>query len=299
LPAVSIVIPSFNRGHCIRACIGSVLTQTVGDMEIIVVDDASRDDTAAQVSAIGDPRIRYLRHESNKGGAAARNTGIQAARAEYVAFLDSDDAWSPDKLEKQLRHLENKGIGYGFSYTWLIGRDPQGREIWRTDRSIDGLAVMELLVENCVGTFSSVMARRSALLAVGGLDEKMRSCQDWDLYVRLNALTRVCCLEEHLVFYRQDSGDKYRISASPASIVSGHRRMLQKLEARYADLPAEARAGSLRGFSRAFATAGAVGDVLRTGTRMLQIAPSASNLLVLMRMLAGSMKRNVTRNLGY
>jgi glycosyltransferase involved in cell wall biosynthesis len=299
MPTVSVVIPSFNRGHCIQACIGSVLAQTFRDMEVIVVDDASRDDTAAQVSAIGDPRIRYLRHESNKGGAAARNTGIQAARAGYVAFLDSDDAWSPDKLEKQLRHLDAKGPAYGFSYTWFIGRDPQGREVWRMDKSIDGLAVVDLLVENCVGTFSSIVARRDALLAVGGLDEKMRSCQDWDLFVRLNALTRVCCLEEYLVSYLQNSGDKHRISANPTSIVMGHRRMLQKLEARYADIPVEARAGSLRGFSRAFAAAGAVGDVLRTGTRMLRTAPSASNLLVLMRMLAGSMKRSVTRNLGY
>jgi glycosyltransferase involved in cell wall biosynthesis len=299
MPAVSVVIPSFNRGHCIQACVGSVLAQTLHDLEVIVVDDASRDDTAVQVAALGDPRIRYLRHESNKGGAAARNTGIQAAQAEYVAFLDSDDAWSPEKLEKQLRHLAGKGPAYGFSYTWLIGRDPQGREIWRTNRSIDGLGVVDLLVENCVGTFSSVMARRSVLLAVGGLDEKMRSCQDWDLYVRLNAVTAVCCLEDHLVSYLQNSGDKHRISANPASIVAGHRRMLQKLEARYDGIPAEARAGSLRAFSRAFATAGAVGDVLRTGTRMLQTAPSASNLLVLMRMLAGSMKRNVTRNLGY
>lgn len=299
MPAVSVVIPSFNRGHCIQACVGSILAQSFRDLEVIVVDDASKDDTRARISAMPDPRIRYLRHDTNKGGAAARNTGIHAARAEYVAFLDSDDQWAADKLEKQLRHLEAKGADYGFSYTWFIGRDPEGRELWRMDRSIDGLAVVDLLVENCVGTFSSVLARRSALLAAGGLDEKMRSCQDWDLFVRLNAVTRICCLEEYLVDYLQNSADKHRISANPASIVLGHRRMLRKLEARYPGISAEARAGSLRGFSRAFAAAGAVGDVLHTGTRMLLAAPSAANLAVLVRMLAGSMKRNVTRNLGY
>lgn len=299
MPAVSVVIPSFNRAHCIEACVRSVLAQTFRDLEVIVVDDASKDDTAQRLAAIEDPRVRYLRHETNRGGAAARNTGIQASLAEYVAFLDSDDQWAPEKLERQLRHLEAKGSEYGFSYTWLIGRDPEGREIWRTSKSIDGLAVVELLVENCIGTFSSVLARRSALLAVGGLDERMRSCQDWDLFVRLNAVTRVCCLEEYLVYYLQNRGDKHRISANAASIVLGHRRMLQKLEARFAGIPPEARAGALRGISRAFAAAGSVGDVMRTGTRMLAAAPSASNLAVLLRMLAGSMKRNLTRNVGY
>jgi glycosyltransferase involved in cell wall biosynthesis len=299
MPAVSVVIPSFNRGHCIRACIESVLAQSFQDLEVIVVDDASNDDTRGQVMSVDDPRVRYIAHERNRGGSAARNTGIQASHCEFVAFLDSDDLWAPRKLEKQLQLLQVKGEEYGFVYAWCIANTPDGKEVWRMHKTIDGLAAVELLVENCVGTFSGVVARRNVLTAVGGLDEKMRSCQDWDLFVRLNSVTKVCCVEEYLVIYLQNSNDRHRISANPASIVMGHRRMLQKLEMRYPAMPAEARAGSLRGFSRAFSAAGSVGDVLRTGMRMMRAVPSVANFLILLRMLAGSMKRSLTRNLGY
>src|SRR6202043_1602231 len=99
-------MPTFNRTATVGRAIASVLAQTVGDWELIVVDDASTDDLAGAVTAVGDVRIRLLRHERNRGAAAARNTGIEASRAPLVAFLDSDDERLPMKLERQIAALD-------------------------------------------------------------------------------------------------------------------------------------------------------------------------------------------------
>lgn len=101
-PFVSIVIPTYNRARFLGRLVRSVLNQTYKNFEVIVADDASTDDTAEIIKTFKDDRIRYIRHESNAGAAAARNTGIKASRGEYVAFQDSDDEWLPEKLEKQM-----------------------------------------------------------------------------------------------------------------------------------------------------------------------------------------------------
>lgn len=299
MPRVSVVIPSFNRGYCIKPCIESVLLQSFHDFEVVVVDDGSEDDTKHQVMSIDDPRVRYIAHEANRGGAAARNTGIHASESELVAFLDSDDSWTPEKLEKQLQILNDKGDEYGFVYTWAIWKNPAGEEVWRMDKTIDGLAVPDLIIENCLGTFSSVVARRSVLSRVHGLDESMGSCQDWDLFLRLNAITKVCCVQEYLVSYLQNRNDKHRISANSTSVILGHRRMLQKIERRFPDIPKTTKIAALKRFANTFVLAGSMADVLRTGFRVVRIAPSSDNLRFLMWNIARVIRRIVTRDLGY
>lgn len=101
IPTVSVVIPTYNRAHLVGRAIQSVLNQTYQDFEIIVVDDGSTDNTEEVVKSFNDPRIRYIRHDQNRGGSAARNTGIKMARGEYIAFQDSDDEWLPEKLESR------------------------------------------------------------------------------------------------------------------------------------------------------------------------------------------------------
>ena len=299
MPIVSVVIPSFNRGHCIRACVESVLLQTFDDFEVLIVDDASTDDTRQQVATIADPRVRYLVHEKNKGGAASRNTGIRESRGEFVAFLDSDDRWSAGKLEKQLRHLREKGDTYGFVYTWYVINDSAGEEIGRSDRAVDGLSAVELIAGNCIGTFSSVMARRGVLEAVGGLDEEMRSCQDWDLYLRLNAITKVCCVEEYLVSYLQNRRDRHRISANPTSVILGHRRMLEKMEPILAGSSARTRLAALRNFVNVFVIVGALRDMTDTNMHILRIAPSIASCGFVAWSYARAVKRLLLRDLGY
>src|SRR5215469_600238 len=104
-PRVSVVIPLFNRARTIERALASVQRQSFSDLEIVVVDDASSDGGADKIAGL-DPRLRILRHPANRGAAAARNTGINAARGEYVAFLDSDDEWLPAKLTTQLGVLD-------------------------------------------------------------------------------------------------------------------------------------------------------------------------------------------------
>ena len=106
---ISVILPTYNRRALTLRAIESVLKQTHADLECIVVDDASADDTAQHVRRIADPRVRYVRLEKNGGACAARNAGMALAKGAYIAFQDSDDVWRPDKLEKQLRLIESTG----------------------------------------------------------------------------------------------------------------------------------------------------------------------------------------------
>ncbi len=298
-PLVSVVIPSYNRGHTIAACIDSVLAQTLQDFEIVVVDDASADDTRAQVAAIRDPRLRYIAHERNRGGAAARNTGVQAASGDFIAFLDSDDTWAPRKLELQIACLGERGPEYGVAYTWFIGRDKDGQEVSRSDHSLDGWVSDALLVANYVGTFSSIVVRRDLLERVGGLDEELRSCQDWDLSIRLSRVTKLCCVEDYLVSYLHNGADKHRISSNPRSLIQGHRRMLEKFADDYARLPRDKAARALKGFLDVFASAGSFPDVFRLGCRIVATRRDLRGLGLSCMAMARAAKRRMTRQFGY
>ncbi|NMG31218.1 glycosyltransferase family 2 protein [Aromatoleum evansii] len=298
-PLVSVVIPSYNRGHALGACIASVLGQTLEDFEIVVVDDASTDDTRERVAAIGDARIRYVAHERNRGGAAARNTGVRVARGDFIAFLDSDDGWAPRKLERQIALLGERGPEYGVAYTWFIGRDRDGGEVSRSDHSLDGSVADALLVANHVGTFSSIVVRRDVFECVGGLDEDLRSCQDWDLSIRLSRVTKICCVEDYLVSYFHNGADKHRISSNPASLIQGHRRMLDKFADDYARLPRDRAAQALRGYLDVFAGAGSFEDVLRLGRRMLATTRHPGSALQCGVALARAAKRRMTGRFGY
>ncbi len=105
-PLVSVIIPTYNRADLIGHTLDSAINQSYRNLEIIVIDDGSVDNTEEVVKAIGDSRIRYIRHQTNCGGSTARNTGIEAARGEYIAFLDSDDIWVPNKIQLQLASIQ-------------------------------------------------------------------------------------------------------------------------------------------------------------------------------------------------
>lgn len=186
-PTVSVIIPTYNREHLIGRAIQSVLNQTYQDFEIIVVDDASTDNTQEVVKSFNDLRIRYIRHEKNRGGSAARNTGIRAARGEYIAFLDSDDEWLPEKLAEQIR-VFHQDPECGVVYTDILVVYPDGCELQRRAPKIKGSMFHKLLEANVVGTTSSVLVRRDCFDKVGLFNEELASCQDWDMWIRLARL---------------------------------------------------------------------------------------------------------------
>lgn len=184
-PGVSVIIPTFNRARTLPRALESVLAQTYRDFELLVVDDASTDQTEALVRARADSRIRYLRQETNRGVAAARNRGLAQARAPLIAFLDSDDLWAPQKLARQVALFARSPLRVGLVYTGVETMDEHGL------RSIDlprlrGDAFPALLRGNAIhGGGSNVMIRREAYEVVGGFDETLPAIEDYEYWLRI------------------------------------------------------------------------------------------------------------------
>ncbi|MEL6751702.1 MAG: glycosyltransferase family A protein [Pseudomonadota bacterium] len=181
---VAVIIPAYNRSSSIMRSIDSALAQTFTDIEIIVVDDASTDDTVAVVSAVPDQRVLLVLREENGGASAARNTGIAAATADYVAFLDSDDEWTSDKLAIQLPALKASEPRCLVSCTGVMlhlldrGIDME----FRLDDSTDWIARMASGCDQRPG--STLLARRDVFTTVGDLDTSLARFEDWDWLLR-------------------------------------------------------------------------------------------------------------------
>lgn len=196
---VSVVVPTHERVGALQKAIESVLSQTITDIEIIVVDDASTDDTEAVVSRYDDPRIEYLRHDENRGGSAARNTGIDAAEGEFIAFLDDDDEWRPGKLAAQLDAYDRAAAETGVVYTGIENVDEEGKTNSVKTPQIEGDVTKELLLHNFIGSFSALMVDMETIERTGLLDERFPSWQDWEYYIRLSREAEFAAVSEPLV----------------------------------------------------------------------------------------------------
>ncbi len=262
-PAVSVVIPAYRRAATIRRAIDSALTQTFDDIEVIVVDDASGDGTADIARAVGDARVRVLEHPRNLGGNAARQTGIDAARGRWIAFLDSDDVWLPEKLSRQMTRLTAAGPDYVMCYSWFDLELSNGEFLPARQVRAEGTASPDFLTHHAVGTFSTMVVSREALRQIGGLDLELPACQDWDLVIRLHGAGGICVVPDVLVHYWHGEGDPHRISTRGPSVVEGHRRVYQKLRALYPGMNPDDVVASQQYVAGALAQQGAVLDVLR------------------------------------
>jgi hypothetical protein len=197
VPQVSVVIPVYNAATFVPKAIDSVLRQTMGDLELVVVDDGSTDDTPAAVQAISDPRMRYIR-QKNQGPSVARNTGIRATTGPWVAFLDGDDYWLPTKLEAQLAKAQANPQA-GLVYSGGTYRDVSGAMIADMPATVEGDVLPELLLDNCLaGSTSSAMVRRDVLDKIGLFDESMSCCEDWELWLRVATVTKIAKVDERL-----------------------------------------------------------------------------------------------------
>jgi glycosyltransferase involved in cell wall biosynthesis len=196
---VSVVIPAFNVGWCIRGAIDSVFAQSFRQWELVVVNDGSTDDTKEVLAAYGQS-IRVIDQE-NRGMSAARNAGIRATSGSLIAFLDADDYWLPDKLSKQVDLMQAKP-DIGFCSTWARIENPDGKfiNLWQfRHESTDVLQT--LFVENAAiaGGCSAVVVRKTLLDRVGLFDERLRGFEDPDLWIRLAAVAGYACIDEALV----------------------------------------------------------------------------------------------------
>lgn len=187
MPWVSVIIPTHNRADFLATSIRSVLNQTFEEFELIVVDDASSNATSQVVASFGDPRVHYIRHDQNRGGAAARNTGIANSNAEYVAFLDDDDEWYPEKLARQMRRMLASEPEVAVVYTgYRVVDRATGKVCGRMIPSARGNLYSKLLESNPIGGTSSVLLKRACLEKVGVFDESLPSFQDRDLWIRIS-----------------------------------------------------------------------------------------------------------------
>jgi glycosyltransferase involved in cell wall biosynthesis len=176
---VSVILPVFNRAELLRRCVESVRAQTFADWEIVAVDDASSDDSVAALETFRDPRIRILRHETNRGPSAARNTAIAAARGELFALLDSDDEWLPGKLAAQLAVID-RCEACGCEY-WLV-EDGAEKHVHLPEPA----SWSEVLHTRCeLGNGTTLLVRRDCAEAIGAFDERLRVYEDWDWVLRL------------------------------------------------------------------------------------------------------------------
>lgn len=203
-PIVSVVLTSLNgatRGY-LREAIESVLSQTYRNFDLIIVDDGSTDGTGNLCREYKDPRIRYY-YQENKGLGAARNAGIEQSIGELVCFLDDDDVWFPEKLEKQVAFFNScPDPLIGMVYTSLELIDETGRKCGHQANIADGQIYKRLLYGNIVDAPSSVMIKRQVFDEVGRFKQELFSSEDYEMWLRLSKVFHVYSLGEDLVKYR-------------------------------------------------------------------------------------------------
>ncbi|HEV8715044.1 MAG TPA: glycosyltransferase [Candidatus Binatia bacterium] len=204
MPKVSVIIPTYNRRDFVREAIASVLAQTYDDFELLVVDDGSNDNTAAVVQEFDG--VRYV-FQPNRGVSAARNRGVALSNGEFLAFLDADDLWQPRKLAHQV----------AFFAARADARICQTEEIWLRDdvrvnphnkhRKVGG-DIFARSLELCLVSPSAVMLRRELFERVGGFDESLPACEDYDLWLRIAATEAIHLIETPLVIKRGGHADQ-------------------------------------------------------------------------------------------
>jgi glycosyltransferase involved in cell wall biosynthesis len=228
MPKISVIIPTHNRAEFLRCAITSVLSQTLQDFEVIVVDDASVDNTQEVVRSFGDDRIRYLRHHvtTNKGAASARNTGVLHANGDYIAFLDDDDEWLPDKLKMQLDRLELSPPTLGGVYTGSLEVErSNGKIVSRIIPSKKGRIFDEMIIQNWIGPTSTLILRKQCFEKVGLFDASLSYSEDYDMWLRVSKEYDFDYIAEPLVkFHYHETG----LSNNYQTIVRGREAVLDK-----------------------------------------------------------------------
>lgn len=240
-PLVSVIVPAYNAEAYIANTLDSVLCQTYKNIEVIVVDDGSRDGTTQIVETImrRDGRVTLLR-QSNSGVAAARNRAIEKSRGEYIAPIDADDIWYPQKIDKQVRCMLHEGPSTGLVYVWSVHIDERGLLTGGSNASdIEGDVLVASIFSNFVGNASAPLIRRVCFDRVGGYDvrffkQNAQGCEDSDLYIRIAVSYKYRVVKEFLCGYRKRIGSmsfNYRSMEKSYFVLMGDARQ------RYPDIP--------------------------------------------------------------
>lgn len=229
-PLISVIIPAFNRGKTISYCLNSVLAQTYENIEVIVVDDCSTDNTVEVVKNYTDPRVRCIVSEKNSGAQATRNRGIRAATGDWIAFQDSDDEWKPEKLEKQVEALAE--VKYN---PWTVVHSNAMRyypakntmELWEFPH-LEGENLYSTLLLSKFALFQGMLTSKIALEKIGYLDEQVPAWQEWDASISLSKYCKFIHIKEPLFIYHLHEGET--ISKDKQKSILGRQYIIEKYE---------------------------------------------------------------------
>ncbi|MBA2526444.1 MAG: glycosyltransferase [Pyrinomonadaceae bacterium] len=240
MPKVSIITAAYNHVRFIRQSVESAQGQTYRDFEHIVVDDGSSDGTADVLKSFGD-QITYIRQE-NRGAHAAINRGIRRSSGEYIAILDSDDAWLPNKLERQMQAFEEHpeaGLVYAQAYIvddeghFINNGEPGGKPFANPQR-----AFHELLRENCIPVLTAVF-RRACIEQVGFFNEALKATSDWDMWIRIAAKWPIIFVSDALALYRIHENSTWQALMKTGRVNKEHLLILENAAAAFPASTAE------------------------------------------------------------
>ena len=250
LPLVSVIVPAYNAAAFIEQTLDCVLSQTYKNIEVLVIDDGSQDRTTEIVEFIAQRNRRViLLQQSNAGVAAARNLGIKKSRGEYIAPIDADDIWYPQKLEKQVQCILQSDASVGLVYTWSVTIDEEGLIIGKyynhnfhdllTIHSLQGKIYPGLVYRNVIGNASVPLIRRACLEQVGYYNTELRDqgaqgCEDWDISLRIAEYYQVWVVPEFLVGYRQVTGS---MSENYESMSKSYSLIMAEVQQRHPEIP--------------------------------------------------------------
>lgn len=199
---VSIIMPNYNGGKYLTDTIKSVLAQTYQNWELIFVDDCSTDNSLEIVNSFGDKRIRILQNEKNSGAAVSRNYAIREAQGKWIAFLDSDDLWTPEKLEKQIEFMKSKDIAFSFTDYEVV--DSENRLLAKFSPRLDECRYKDILKHNCIGCLTAMYDTDKTGKVYMPTDAIKREDLACWLYI-LKTGKKGYCLHEFLAKYKQHS----------------------------------------------------------------------------------------------
>lgn len=233
MPTVSVIIPAYNAENTILETIESIREQTFKDLEIIVIDDGSKDKTLDIVGAIDDPRIKFFAYP-NGGVSVARNRGIERSTGDFLSFIDNDDLWTPDKLELQLAALLNN-TDVDAVYSWTVNMTDDGQSIsfaTAAEPTVEGDIYPDLLLGHFISNGSNILVRRKVVDTIGGFEPNW-VCSDWDFCLRTAAKFRFAVVPKPQILYRQVFG------SMSSKVKNMEQEGLKVLDRAYASAPAE------------------------------------------------------------
>ena len=234
-PRVSVIITAHNRATLLPRAIQSVLAQTYGNYEIVIVDDGSSDDTPTVIADFEDSRIRSVRRNRSGGASAARNTGISESRGEYIAFLDDDDEWTATKLEHQVAILDSSPPIVAMVYGWVNFVDDLTGDVTHRERIVmEGDIFDNLVAMRTPGPTSVLMVRTSVAREVNGFDESLPRHNDIDFICRISRHYHVALLREVILLHHGGHGHE-RISDNTPQSISHAVSQLRRHMVTYAD----------------------------------------------------------------